>query len=190
MQKGEIMSDYIKINFETLADGSAMILKTEKLRELDPEVKRLYEISNAPRITDSSIYDGKGNHQSLFSGNIVSWGEIKWIRDACVTASKRLAEIEEKVFRLRENPITETLVVTGFLEEKPKMISVLDCQHPDGKVYSWYVEPDDQTSYHSGDFVEVEHLGGYKNDYVKIVGFRYMMGDNPEFPACRVVGKA
>ncbi|NTU49279.1 MAG: hypothetical protein HGA87_00015 [Desulfobulbaceae bacterium] len=57
-------------------------------------------------------------------------------------------------------------------------------------MYSWYVDEGDEASYHPGDFVEVEHLGGYKNDYVKIVGCRGMMDNDPGFPQCRVVGKA
>ena len=134
------MNDYIEIKIATLADGSAKILEVKKLRELSAEVKRLYEVTNTPRIVDSSICDGKGNRENLFLEKILSPEKMRWLRDTCAAASVRLAEVEEKVFLLRETPITETLAITGFQEEKPKMIGVLDCQHPDGSVYSWYAK--------------------------------------------------
>ncbi|NTU49278.1 MAG: hypothetical protein HGA87_00010 [Desulfobulbaceae bacterium] len=108
------MSDYIKVTFETLADGSFKITGSEKLRELDPEVARVFDEDYTPRISEEYLYDGAGKYERLLSGSIFSPETKEWIKTTCAAASKRLAEIEEQVFRLQENPVTETISISGY----------------------------------------------------------------------------
>jgi hypothetical protein len=198
-------NNYIKIYNDAYPDGSMKVTKVEKLRALDPEVKKIFE-SNRPHIryyethTDDKpndryghvlIYGKSGPDHICHKGTHFSATQVSIIQKIISDASERLSQIEKHVFEQRKKQAQPTLTVYGYKEESslPECAMVLRCKYTNGSVATYAIHTNDKTTYLIGDIVEVENPG-YPNDYVKIVGFRYMMGDNPEFPACRVVGKA
>lgn len=111
------------------------------------------------------------------------------VRVMKVRESRQISEIEKQLGWIAWLQ-AEAERTIGQDEQGELLLRVLFCRHPDGAEYSWFVDPMDTSAYNPGDVVEVEHLGGYKNDYVKVVSVGLCGCEASDKPACRVVGKA
>jgi len=185
----ETKEPYFRVTVKPLADGSYRAVSFRQLRELDPEVKRIYE-NGVPHIR---VHCGEvflGGDGANLQGKLpkrIFQRDLELLREA----HARLLAVEADVERLACRRID--LYVGGYGQISvtsfgpgSKALKVVDCKHTDGSVYSWRIRPDDKTEYAVGDIVEVEHLGCYRNEFLPIVEVR-LLNFNEKPPACEVV---
>lgn len=189
---------YISIAVVHTADGKYKVEDIKKLRDLSDEVRRIYEagsleneeprgvlwriawIAQGENGVVIDVWDGRSSHIRIAAATMLDDSKLC----ALQKAHERLLAVEKAVAECDEH------TVLFFGGETVQRLRVLDCQHADGSVYSWYIKEEDTTEYKSGDFVEVEHLGNWKNDYVKVVSVREINPALEDTPACPVVGLA
>lgn len=86
-------------------------------------------------------------------------------------------ELKEAFAKLLEAAYAETRKAIN----EPKPIAVADCQHPDGRIYTWLVG---NTNYQRGDFAVASHRNGALS-YVKVLSVRELQ-DGEQLPACEL----
>lgn len=183
---------YVSVSVVNTADGKYRVTEMKKLRDLSDEVRRVYEDSPKERqdwmmVFIQKKYLGDAEGLELFrADSSYCYIGVGSVLDECrlsalQKAHERLLAVEKAVTACDEH----TIIYLGGSE--PAIIKVLDCKHADGSVYSWYIRQEDTTEYAVGDFVEVEHLGDWKNEYLKVVCVREINPTLEDTPACPVV---